>query len=216
MTTTPDWTSVLDDLARPGGRRASSRPSAWTTSGAEWPGSSPPASCPAPPPTTSRDEVAFAWPAELPEARSVVVAATPRPLTRATLSVGGERARDRRAAALRRLPHGAGRARRGAGDGAGAVGPRRRALRTAAQDARRLRGAGALRTQQHRLRPGPRQLPHAGGVRHGRAAARATPPGTSRGSWTAASAAAPACAPAPAAPSAPTGSSCRPTAASPR
>ena len=35
------------------------------------------------------DEVAFAWPAELPEARSVVVAATPRPLTRATLSVGG-------------------------------------------------------------------------------------------------------------------------------
>lgn len=35
------------------------------------------------------EEVAFAWPAELPEARSVVVAATPRPLTRATLSVGG-------------------------------------------------------------------------------------------------------------------------------
>ena len=57
---------------------------------------------------------------------------------------------------------------------------------------------------------------HAGGVRHGRAAARRTPPGTSRCSWTAASAAAPACAPAPAAPSAPTGSCCRPTAASPR
>ena len=57
------------------------------------------------------------------------------------------------------------------GDGARAVGPHRRALRAAAQDARRLRRAGALRTQQHRLRAGTRQLPHAGGVRHGRAAA---------------------------------------------
>jgi epoxyqueuosine reductase len=35
------------------------------------------------------DETGFSWPAELPKARSVVVAATPRPLTRATLTVRG-------------------------------------------------------------------------------------------------------------------------------
>ncbi len=36
------------------------------------------------------DETGFAWPAELPQARSVVVGATPRPLTRATLTLHGE------------------------------------------------------------------------------------------------------------------------------
>ncbi len=35
------------------------------------------------------EETGFAWPSELPEVRSVVVAATPRPLTRATLTVQG-------------------------------------------------------------------------------------------------------------------------------
>ena len=35
------------------------------------------------------DETGFAWPAELPEVRSVVVGATPRPLTRATLATRG-------------------------------------------------------------------------------------------------------------------------------
>ena len=89
MTTTPDWTHVLDDLARAGWTARvvaaermddlRSRVAGVLASG-ELPG-----------PTAGHlsDEVAFAWPAELPEARSVVVAATPRPLTRATLSVGG-------------------------------------------------------------------------------------------------------------------------------
>jgi epoxyqueuosine reductase len=36
------------------------------------------------------DETAFSWPERLPQPRSVVVAATPRPLTRATLTVRGE------------------------------------------------------------------------------------------------------------------------------
>jgi epoxyqueuosine reductase len=35
------------------------------------------------------DETGFVWPAELPKVRSVVVAATPRPLTRATLTAQG-------------------------------------------------------------------------------------------------------------------------------
>ena len=92
MTTTPDWTNVLADLAKAGWTARvvaaermddlRSRVAGVLASG-ELPG-----------PTASHlsDEVAFAWP-ELPsEARSVVVAATPRPLTRATLSVGvGER-----------------------------------------------------------------------------------------------------------------------------
>jgi epoxyqueuosine reductase len=89
VTTTPDWKRVLDDLAKAGWtarvvaaeRMADlrSRVAGILASG-ELPG-----------PTAGHlsDEVAFAWPAGLPGARSVVVAATPRPLTRATLSVGG-------------------------------------------------------------------------------------------------------------------------------
>jgi len=90
MTTTPDWTNVLEDLARAGWAAhvvaaermddLRSRVAGILASG-ELPG-----------PTAGHlsDEVAFAWPAELPGARSVVVAATPRPLTRATLCVGGD------------------------------------------------------------------------------------------------------------------------------
>jgi epoxyqueuosine reductase len=90
MTTTPDWTSALQDLAAAGWTARvvaaarmedlSSRVAGVLASG-ELPG-----------PTADHlgEEVAFDWPAELAEARSVVVAATPRPLTRATLTVGGE------------------------------------------------------------------------------------------------------------------------------
>lgn len=88
--TTPDWTSVRDALADAGwtarvvaadrmeGLR--SRVAGILASG-ELPG-----------PTARHlaGEVAFAWPDDVPEARSVVVGATPRPLTRATLTVDGE------------------------------------------------------------------------------------------------------------------------------
>jgi epoxyqueuosine reductase len=88
--TTPDWTSVLDDLATAGWTARvvaaermddlRSRVAGVLASG-ELPG-----------PTADHlsEEVAFGWPADLAAARSVVVAATPRPLTRATLTVGGE------------------------------------------------------------------------------------------------------------------------------
>jgi|GEM_PF-2355573 len=88
--TVPDWSAVLDDLAAAGwtahvvaaGRleEARSRVAGSLASG-ELPG-----------PTADHlaEEVAFAWPAATAAPRSVVVAATPRPLTRATLTVSGE------------------------------------------------------------------------------------------------------------------------------
>ena len=90
MTTMPDWTSVLDALAAAGWTArvvAAERMEelrdrvAGVLASGELPG-----------PTARHlaGEVAFAWPDGVPEARSVVVAATPRPLTRATLTVGGE------------------------------------------------------------------------------------------------------------------------------
>jgi epoxyqueuosine reductase len=90
MTETLDWTKVLDDLAKAGwtarvvaaGRMDDLRSRvAGVLASGELPG-----------PTADHlgDEVAFAWPAELPEARSVVIAATSRPLTCATLDIGGE------------------------------------------------------------------------------------------------------------------------------
>ena len=87
---TPDWTNVLADLAEAGWTARvvaaermddlRSRVAGVLASG-ELPG-----------PTAGHlsDEVAFAWPAGVPRARSVVVAATPRPLTRAMLRVAGE------------------------------------------------------------------------------------------------------------------------------
>ena len=90
MTKTPDWPTVLDDLARAGWTARvvaaermddlESRVAGILASG-ELPG---------PAAEHLGEEVAFALPAELPQARSVVVAATPRPLTRATLSIGDE------------------------------------------------------------------------------------------------------------------------------
>jgi epoxyqueuosine reductase len=88
--TTPDWTSVLDTVAAAGWTArvvAAERMGqlrdrvAGTLASGELPG-----------PTADhlRDEAAFAWPDGLREPRSVVVAATPRPLTRATLSLAGE------------------------------------------------------------------------------------------------------------------------------
>ena len=159
MTTTPDWTSVLEDLATAGWTARvvvaermddlRSRVAGILASG-ELPG-----------PTADHlaEEVAFAWPAELPAARSVVVAATPRPLTRATLTVGGQEREivvPPHYAGYHTVPDGLAAS---AGGGAGADGPHRRPLRTSAQDARDLRGSGPLRPQQHRLRPRPRQLP---------------------------------------------------------
>lgn len=90
MTTPPDWTSVLDALAAAGWtarvvaaeRMVELRHRvAGVLASGELPGS-----------TARRlsGEVAFAWPGGVPEARAVVVAAAPRPLTRATLTVGGE------------------------------------------------------------------------------------------------------------------------------
>jgi epoxyqueuosine reductase len=90
MTTTPDWTSVLDELAAAGwtarvvaverlddlrGRVAG------VLASGELPG-----------PTSAHlaEQVTFAWPVEVAPARSVVVGATARPLTRATLTVEGE------------------------------------------------------------------------------------------------------------------------------
>lgn len=90
MTTTPDWTSVLDALAAAGWtarvvaaermEEIRDRVAGILASG-ELPG-----------PTARHlaGELAFAWPDGVPEARAVVVAATPRPLTRATLTVDGE------------------------------------------------------------------------------------------------------------------------------
>ena len=87
---TLDWTNVLEDLAKAGWTARvvaaermddlRSRVAGVLASG-ELPG-----------PTAGHlsDEVAFAWPAGLPPARSVVVAAAPRPLTRAQLSASGE------------------------------------------------------------------------------------------------------------------------------
>ena len=90
MTTTPDWTHVLDALASAGWTarvvaadrmdELRSRVAGVLASG-ELPG-----------PTADhlRGEIAFAWPDSVATPRAVVVAATPRPLTRATLSLGGE------------------------------------------------------------------------------------------------------------------------------
>jgi epoxyqueuosine reductase len=90
MTTLPDWTSVLAALSAAGWtarvvtaeRMEDLRDRvAGVLASGELPG-----------PTARHlaDETAFAWPDDIPEARSVVVAATPRPLTRATLTVDGE------------------------------------------------------------------------------------------------------------------------------
>ncbi len=90
MTTMPDWTSVLDALDGAGWtarvvaaecmQELRDRVAGILASG-ELPG-----------PTARRiaGELASAWPDGVPEARSVVVAATRRPLTRATLTVAGE------------------------------------------------------------------------------------------------------------------------------
>ena len=118
------------------------------------------------------DEVAFALPDGLEAARSVIVGAIARPLTQATLTVGG---------AERTVPvppHYAGyfTVPDGLAEAAGAAlapfGHRAVTLRTAAQDTRRGRRPGALRPQQHRLRARPRQLPHARRLRQRRPAAR--------------------------------------------
>jgi epoxyqueuosine reductase len=87
---TPDWTSVLDALAAAGwiarvvggGRMGELRGRVAGTL----------ASGDLPDPITRHlaDETAFAWPDDLPEARSVVIAAAARPLTRATLTVDGD------------------------------------------------------------------------------------------------------------------------------
>ena len=90
MTTLPDWTSVLETLAAAGWtarvvaaeriEELRDRVAGVLASG-ELPG-----------PTARHiaGELASAWPDGVPEPRAVVVAATPRPLTRATLTVGGE------------------------------------------------------------------------------------------------------------------------------
>ena len=121
MTTTPDWTSVLDAVAAAGWTArvvaADRMDELWSRvagvlASGELPG-----------PTADHlsDELAFAWPDSAPAPRSVVVAATPRPLTRATLTSGGE------SHEIVVPPHyagyhiGAGRPRRGARGGARAV-----------------------------------------------------------------------------------------------
>ena len=86
----PDWSAVLDDLARAGWTArvvAAERMDdlrgrvAGVLASGELPG-----------PTADHlaDEIAFAWPEEVAAPRAVVVAATARPLTRATLTVDGE------------------------------------------------------------------------------------------------------------------------------
>jgi epoxyqueuosine reductase len=88
--TTPDWKGVLEDLAAAGwtarvvpAERLSDlrRRVAGVLASGELPG-----------PTAEHlaDEVAFSLPDEIGDARSIVVGATPRPLTRATLTVHGE------------------------------------------------------------------------------------------------------------------------------
>jgi hypothetical protein len=86
-------------------------------------------------------------------------------------------ARGGRPAALRRLPHRAGRPGGGARRRAGAVGSHGGALRAAAQDAGRVRRPGPVRSQQHHLRARAGQLPHAGRQRHGRTPAARRPVG---------------------------------------
>ncbi len=91
MTATPDWTAVLAAAAAAGWTArvvAAERLGelrervAGVLASGELPG-----------PTAAHlaDEVAFALPAELTEARSVIVGAIARPLTMGTLSIGGER-----------------------------------------------------------------------------------------------------------------------------
>jgi epoxyqueuosine reductase len=88
--TAPDWSAILDDLAGAGwtarvvgaGRMDDLRSRvADVLASGELPG-----------PTADHlaDEIAFAWPKEVATPRAVVVAATARPLTRATLTVDGE------------------------------------------------------------------------------------------------------------------------------
>jgi epoxyqueuosine reductase len=88
--TTPDWTGVLEDLATAGWTARvvaaerlddlRGRVAGVLASGA----------LPGPTAEHLADEVAFARPDGVGEVRSVVVGATPRPLTRATLTVHGE------------------------------------------------------------------------------------------------------------------------------
>lgn len=86
----PDWNAVLEDLAEAGWTarvvpaerldELRSRVAGAIASGA----------LPGPTAAHLADETAFSFPAGLGQVRSVVVGATPRPLTRATLTVGGE------------------------------------------------------------------------------------------------------------------------------
>ena len=210
---TPDWAAVLEAAAAAGWTAAvvdaarlddvRGRVAGVLASG-ELPG-----------PTAGHlaDETSFSWPEQLPRPRSVVVAATPRPLTRATLTVHGE---PREVAVP---PHYAGYY--SVPDG----------LVTAVGAALAPLGYAAARFEP----PLKTLAACAGLARYGRnnisyvpglgsylmlaaCASDAPPPDdapwqASRSNWRAASAAAPACAPAPAAPSARSGSCCRPTAA---
>jgi epoxyqueuosine reductase len=90
MTIMPDWAAVLDDLTTAGwtarvvaAERLEDlrRGVAGVLASGELPGQTA---------DHLADEIAFSVPDEPPQVRSVVVGATPRPLTRATLTVGGE------------------------------------------------------------------------------------------------------------------------------
>jgi epoxyqueuosine reductase len=85
--TMPDWNDVLDRLATAGWTArvtAAARMDDLRNRVAEVLASG---ALPGPLADHLADEVAFAWPGEIAEPRSVVVAATPRPLTRATLTL---------------------------------------------------------------------------------------------------------------------------------
>ena len=175
----------------------------WTPCAAAWPRSSPPASCPAPPPATSQKRPASPGPTRCREPRSVVVAATPRPLTRATLTVHGEPrevAVPPHYAGYHSVPDGLASGRR---RGAGAL--RATPPRASSRRSRPSRPAPAWPATAATTSP---TCPASAATSCWRRAPRtrrrlSTRPGASRSNWRAASAAAPACAPAPAAPSAP-------------
>lgn len=87
--TAPDWAPVLDAAAAAGWTAAVVAADRLDDVHARVAGTLASGALPGPTAAHLAEETAFAWPAEPAKARSVVVAATPRPLTRATLTVDG-------------------------------------------------------------------------------------------------------------------------------
>jgi epoxyqueuosine reductase len=87
---TPDWAAVLSAASAAGWTAAVVDAARLDEAGGRVAGVLASGELPGPTAEHLAHETAFSWPDEVPEPRSVVVAATPRPLTRAILTVRGE------------------------------------------------------------------------------------------------------------------------------